>query len=61
MFKLPDGSGLKLGERSADLAQEPLRFAVHPAMDRSMIAMATISYGDLKILVRVFNLCRVTF
>ncbi|XP_074624211.1 uncharacterized protein LOC141882156 [Acropora palmata] len=53
MFKLPDDSGLKLGERPADLAQEPLRFAVHPAVDRPVIAMATISYGDLKILDKV--------
>ena len=61
MFKLPNDSGLKSGERPADLAKEPLRFAVHPAMDGPVIAMATISYGDLKILVRVFLLCHVSF
>lgn len=48
MFKLPDDNGSVIGE---DVTHEPLRFAVHPAGDRPMIAMATVSYGDLKIKV----------
>lgn len=51
IFKLPDDSGRKLGEPAEDLTQEPLRFAIHPAKDRPMIAMATTNYGDLKIMV----------
>ena len=51
MFKLPDDNGRKLGEPTEDLTQEPLRFAINPAKDRPMIAMATTNYGDLKIMV----------
>jgi len=50
MFKLPDDNGRILGESPKDLTQESLRFAVHPARDRPMIAMATVNYGDLKIM-----------
>ena len=51
MFKLPDDNGSVIGESFEDLTHEPLRFAVHPAGDRPMIAMATVNYGDLKIKV----------
>ena len=51
MFKLPDDNGRVVGEFVEDLTHEPLRFAVHPAGDRPMIAMATVNYGDLKIKV----------
>ena len=54
MFKLPDDNGRILGESPKDLTQESLRFAVHPARDRPMIAMATVNYGDLKIMVCYF-------
>lgn len=60
MFKLPNDDGCILGEPVKDITQEPLRFAVHPGKDRPMIAMATTTYGDLKILVsdeNVGNLC----
>ncbi|CAH3127380.1 unnamed protein product [Pocillopora meandrina] len=50
MFKLPNDDGCILGEPVKDITQEPLRFAVHPGKDRPMIAMATTTYGDLKIL-----------
>ena len=59
MFKLPDDSGRKLGEPAEDLTQELLRFAIHPAKDRPMIAMATTNYGDLKIMVCYFFVLRV--
>ena len=51
MLKLPDDNGCVLGESVEDLTHEPLRFAVHPAGDRQMIAMATVNYGELKIMV----------
>lgn len=59
MFKLPEDNGRVLGEPTKDITQEPLRFAIHPGKDRPMIAMATASYGDLKIMVGVdfFFLC----
>ena len=63
MFKLPNDDGCILGEPVKDITQEPLRFAVHPGKDRPMIAMATTTYGDLKILVSdeiVGNLCLFT-
>ncbi|PFX30429.1 uncharacterized protein LOC111323577 [Stylophora pistillata] len=50
MFKLPNNDGCVVGEPAKDITLEPLRFAVHPGKDRPMIAMATITYGDLKIL-----------
>ncbi|KAM7434299.1 hypothetical protein ABFA07_015579 [Porites harrisoni] len=49
VFQLPDDNGSVIGESVEDLTHEPLRFAVHPAGDRPMIAMATVNYGDLKI------------
>ena len=63
MFELPNDDGCILGEPIKDITQEPLRFAVHPGKDRPMIAMATTTYGDLKILVsdeNVGNLCLFT-
>lgn len=51
VFKLPDDNGSKLGEPAQNLTQEAVRFAIHPAKDRPMIAMATVNHGDLKILV----------
>ena len=61
MFKLPDYNGRILGEPAEDLTQEPLRFAIHPAKDRPMIAMATANYGDLKIMVCLFFVAFASF
>lgn len=59
VFQLPDDNGSVIGESVEDFTHEPLRFAVHPAGDRPMIAMATVNYGDLKI--KVCQLCFSSF
>ena len=59
VFQLPNGNCSNPGELPKHITNEPLRFAVHPGKDLPMIAMTSVNYGDLEIMVgRVGNRSR---
>ena len=53
VFPLPDENVFANGKSVPGIASEQLRIAVQPGKGEQMVAMSTVEYSDLKILVNL--------